>query len=268
MLIYITIIIFGLIIGSFLNVVILRISDFKSILIGRSECPHCKRKLSWYELFPLFSYIFLLGKCRGCKKPISIQYPLVEAGTALIFALIYFYFDFSLNSLFLILTSCILVVAFVYDILYQEIFNWFVISAAILWFIYLLIDIFIIHNSLFMASRGISTSGNIILNSLLGALALGGFLALLAGVSREKWMGYGDIGLGALLGFILGWPNVLVGGFLAFLIGAVVGLVLIALKQSKLQSKIPFAPFLILGFYIALFWGNQILTWYISLIKI
>ena len=257
MYIYITIIIFGLIIGSFLNVVILRISDFKGILFGRSECPHCKRKLLWYELFPVFSYIFLLGKCSGCKKTISIQYPLVEAGTALIFALIYFHFGLSFVSCILFLVSCLLIVVFVYDILYQEIFDWLVIFAAILWVIYLLIGFFFFQ-----------APSSQLLTSLYGAIALGGFLGLLAGLSREKWMGYGDIGLGALLGFILGWPNVLVGGFLAFLIGAVVGLVLIALKQSKLQSKLPFAPFLILGFYLALFWGQGIISWYIGFLRI
>ncbi|MEI6040262.1 MAG: prepilin peptidase [Candidatus Berkelbacteria bacterium] len=242
--------ILGLIIGSFLNVIILRFDDLKSVLVGRSHCPKCKKDLVWFELIPVLSFVLLWGKCSKCKVKISWQYPLVEAGTALVFALIYTFFGFSLISLFLALISCLLIVALVYDILYLEISDSLILIAAGLWLVYLLIFHFDVS----------------ILNYIYGALTLGGFLGVMVFVSKEKWMGEGDIWLGALLGFILGWPNILVGSFLAFFIGAIVGIVLLVLKVSKLKDQLAFAPFLILGFWIALFWGEKIISWYMSLL--
>jgi len=250
---YLIVIILGLIVGSFLNVVIWRLEDLKSIVNTRSHCPKCKKTLSWLDLIPVFSFIFLWGKCRYCKKEISLQYPLVEIGTALVFACIYYHFGFSFVSCILALVSSILIVIFVYDILKLQIADWLVIAAAALWLVYLGIDYFFIHNSL-----------SIILNSLYGALALGGFLGLLVLISKEKWMGAGDIGLGAVLGAIVGWPLVLVSTFTAFIFGGVVGLVLISLKKKEMQSQLPFAPFLILGLFVALFWGEKILNWYMG----
>jgi leader peptidase (prepilin peptidase)/N-methyltransferase len=249
--------ILGLIIGSFLNVIILRFDDFQSILVGRSHCPNCKRKLPWYELVPVLSYIGLMGKCRDCKKTISVQYPLVELGTAAVFALIYANFGFSLNSLFLILISCILIVIFVYDILHQKIDDTLVVIAAALWITFLLIGL--INNYPIIQL-------SVYLSSLYGLLIFGGFLALLVIVSKETWMGAGDIGLGALLGLIVGWPLALLNCFGAFFIGAIVGLVFMALKMKKMQSKLPFAPFMILAFWITLFWGEKIVNWYMNIL--
>lgn len=248
---YLIIIIIGLIIGSFLNVVILRFDDLMSIFVGRSKCPHCEEKLVWYELVPVLSYLALRGKCRSCKKKISAQYPIVEAGTALIFALLFWKFGLTLQFVFLSLVSCILVVIFIYDILEQQISDWLVISAAVIWIIYLI------------TSYQLQITNY--LPSIYGLLALGGFLGFMVLISKERWMGAGDIGLGALLGFIIGWPTVLLSGFLAFFIGAVIGIILIISKSLKFQSKLPFAPFLILGFWIAAIWGQSIITWYMNL---
>lgn len=250
---YIIIIGLGLIIGSFLNVIILRFSDLKSVLLTRSHCTKCKKNLNWFDLIPVLSYMILFGKCRYCKANISLQYPLVEVGTAVLFAAIFWKFGFSLYSLFLMLASCLFIVMFVYDILKYEISDWLVIIAAGLWIIYLLVSYFILDASYL-----------ILLSSLYGGLALGGFLGLLVFVSKEKWMGAGDIGLGFILGAIAGWPNVLVSAFAAFVLGGLVGLILIALKKKELQGKLPFAPFLILGLSIALFWGEKILDWYVG----
>ena len=251
---YTIVVVLGLIIGSFLNVVILRFDDLKSIITGRSHCPHCKKDLVWYELIPVLSYIALQGKCSKCKKPISFQYPLVELGTVLVFLLIFWKFGFSIVALFLALISCSLIVACVYDILEMEIADWLVWKGIGLWVVYLAINYFFFSHSALLT-----------INSLYGALALGGFFGLLVLVSKEKWMGAGDIGLGALIGFILGWPNVLVAGFLAFVIGAIIGVILLLNKTSKLNSQVPFAPFLILGFWLTLFWGSNILNWYTGL---
>ena len=242
-------IIFGLIVGSFLNVVILRFDALASAITGRSHCPHCKRNLIWYELIPVLSYIALQGKCRTCKKPISIQYPLVELATGLIFGLIYLQFGLTnIETYFLLAIAAILIVIFVYDMVKLEISDWLVLIAAGLWLIYLAITL-----QFSFASY---------LPFLYGALALGGFLGLMVLISREKWMGAGDIGLGALLGFMIGWPQVLLSSFSAFSLGALVGIILIIFKVSKIKDQLAFAPFLILGFFITLFWGNQILNWY------
>lgn len=251
---YLIIIILGLIVGSFLNVVIWRFDELKSIINTRSHCPKCQEKLRWYDLIPVLSYVFLWGKCRYCKREISLQYPLVESGTALVFTVSFWKFGFSDPFFyFLLAIFSILIVIFTYDILKLQIADWLVIAAAVLWIIYLVVDYFLVTHNL-----------SLITSSLCGALALGGFLGLLVLISREKWMGAGDIGLGALLGAVVGWPNVLVATFAAFVLGGIIGLILIAMKKKELQSQVPFAPFLVLGLFVALFWGDKILWWYMG----
>jgi len=251
---YLVIILFGLIIGSFLNVIILRFDELKTLVKGRSHCPKCKTILKWYDLVPFVSFVLLFGKCRYCKNPISFQYPLVELGTALIFSLIYWKFGISLNSLFMILASCVLIVAFVYDILNLMLADWLVYLGILVWIIWLVLKYFFVSHFSF-------------LDPLYGGLALGGFIALLVLVSRERWMGAGDIGLGFLVGLISGWPNVLVNFLASFVLGALFGIVAIVLKQKKLQSQVAFAPFLILGMWIAVFWGKDIIWWYIKVLS-
>lgn len=246
-------IILGLIVGSFLNVVILRFDELRSIVNTRSHCPKCKKTLSWYELIPVLSYIFLWGKCRSCKARISLQYPLVELGTALLFGLVFWRFGFSVQSYFLLAITAVLIVIFVYDILKYEISDWLVIAIAGLWLVYLGIDYFFINHSL-----------SIILNSLYGALILGGFFGLMVLLSKERWMGIGDIGLGAVVGLITGWPLVLVATMLAFLSGSVVGIGFMIGQAKKFKDKLPFAPFLVLGLWLTLLWGRQIMDWYLS----
>lgn len=251
--IYIIVALFGLILGSFLNVVILRFDQLKTIVNSRSRCVHCKKEIPWYDLVPLLSYVALFGKCRNCKKNISIQYPLVEAGTAIILCLLFWQFGLSLAFFAYGLIFLILIVIFVYDILHLLIPDSLVWLAIGIWMVYLIVSYLL----------GITPLAAI-LNSLYGAFALGGFLALLVVVSKEKWMGSGDIKLGAILGAMVFWPEVLVSTFLAFTLGALVGIFLIAIKKSKLQGKLPFAPFLILGTLIALIWAEPILAWYLG----
>jgi len=250
---YLIVAILGLLLGSFLNVIVLRFDDLKTIFLTRSHCIHCKKEIKWYDLVPFFSYIALFGKCRFCKKEISIQYPLVEVGTAIILCLLFWQFGLTLAFFAYGLIFLILIVIFVYDILHLLIPDALVWLCIGIWAIYLIISYFFGLTPLFM-----------ILNSLYGALALGGFLALLVIISKEKWMGAGDIKLGAILGAMVFWPQVLVSTFLAFTIGAIVGLFLIAIKKKKLQGKVPFAPFLILGTLIALIWAEPILVWYLG----
>ena len=251
--IYILIALFGLSVGSFLNVIILRFDDLKSIIVTRSRCPHCKKVLPWYELIPFFSYIILVGRCRGCKKLISYQYPLVELVTAFIFVLIFHSFGFSLDSLLLILVFSTLIVIAVYDIIHSEIpdlCSYFAIFFALIWLFY------------WMAIHGKLESSSAWLSYGYGLLVGVGFFGLLVLFSRQKWMGAGDILIGAVMGIILGFPQIIFAIFLAFIIGAIVSLILMATKQKTLKDAVPFAPFLILATLIVFFWGEHLLNWY------
>lgn len=250
---YIAVTLFGLIVGSFLNVVILRFDDLKSIIKTRSHCVKCKKEIVWYDLFPFFSYLILRGKCRNCKEKISLQYPIIEASTALLFALLFWKFGFSIEFAFLLVITSILIVVLTYDIIKMLIADILVWSAIGLWLVYLAIGYFFFHYTLFF-----------ILTSLYGGLALGGFLGLIVLISWEKWMGVGDIKLGFLLGTIVAWPNVLLAAFLAFGLGSIISLGLIFAHQKTMKDMVPFAPFLVLGTYITLFWGNQIVAWYLN----
>lgn len=250
---YIVVAVFGLIIGSFLNVVIMRLDGIKSIVALPSHCPHCQRKLSWFELIPVFSYIILVGKCRTCKQKISLQYPIVEIMTAIIFSLMYWQFGLSVTSGVLMLISAILIVVFVYDLIHSMIADWLVWLGLSVWAIYLILDLAVGWHF-----------PPLLYFSALGGGILGGFIWLLVWISKETWMGAGDIKLGFLLGAIAGWPNALMLTLIAFIMGGAIGLILIALRRKGMKDQVPFAPFLITALWITLFWGTVISNWYIG----
>jgi leader peptidase (prepilin peptidase) / N-methyltransferase len=241
----------GLIIGSFLNCVIYRIEINKSFLRGRSICPNCKHVLAWYDLIPVISFLFLGGNCRYCKQKISLQYPSIEILTAVVFVWIFSFFNLPL-AIFYSAIACLLLIAFVYDLKHFIIPDRVTYAGIIITFLYSLIfnSQFLIHNSIWAG---------------LGAMV---FFLIIFLVSRGKWMGFGDVKLAFLMGLLLGFPNILVALFFAFLVGAVIGLVLVLAKKKGLKSEVPFGPFLVLGVFIALFWGEKIITWYLNLIQI
>jgi leader peptidase (prepilin peptidase)/N-methyltransferase len=244
--------IFGLVVGSFANSIIYRLPNIQGIIKARSICPHCKKTLSWYDLIPLVSFMALKGKCRFCQKKISLQYPLVELATGLLFVLFYTKFGLTWHLLFLFPLTTILIILFVYDLKTQTIPDVIAYLAIGLALVYLL---------------AYSSIHPFIYSSIAAAAIAGGFFALLVLVSKEKWMGQGDIKLGALMGLLLGYPNVFVGLFLAFVLGALVSLVLIALKKKTLKSQIPFGPFLITAIFVTIFYGEAILNWYLGVMK-
>lgn len=243
--------ILGLCIGSFLNVVILRLETSQS-LGGRSHCPHCKHGLSWFDLIPVFSFLFLGGKCRYCKAKISIQYPLVEIATATLFLLI-----FTVNSqsalvlCFMLYVSCSMIVIFIYDLKH------FIIPDKILFPAIIVALLFQILNFKFQIPAPI-------INYLLAALLASAFFLAIYLISQGRGLGFGDVKLAILMGLLLGFPNILVALLLAFWLGAIVGLSAMALHKKGLKSELPFAPFLIAGTFIALFWGQPIINWYTS----
>lgn len=256
--------ILGLIIGSFLNVLVFR-TKIEESLWGRSFCPKCKKKIDWYDNIPLFSFLILGAKCRKCRKKISWQYPIVEAGTALVFSFVVWRFfgvaepSTWAPTFYYLVTFSLLIAILVYDWLYMEIpgiILWpaigFVTAAGLL-FDYLQKDTFVDIMEL-----------NIYSGSL-AALVVFLFFFLLVTLSKERWMGMGDAYLVILLGLFAGWPKILAGLFLAFFLGSIYGIALIALKKKTMKSQVPFAPFLILGASIAVFWYNPIVSWYMNL---
>lgn len=255
----------GLIVGSFLNVVVYRINIAESFVIGRSKCPHCKAPIRWYDNIPLISFILLKFRCRDCKEKISWQYPLVELFTGILFVLVganFFLLEdmqsWIATAYFLGIMS-FLIIVFVYDLLYMEIPN-IIIWTAVFWTI--------VFNLFFgWDLKNISGALDIsIYSGVLAATIAFTFFLLLVVKSKEKWMGMGDTYLVIFLGLILGWPNILLALFLAFSTGAIIGLIMVAINKKGMKSPIPFAPFLVFGTIMAIFWGNQIIDWYWSLI--
>lgn len=240
--------ILGLIIGSFLNVVIFRIDDLKSIINTRSHCQKCQKIIAWYDLVPFLSFFILRARCRNCGEKISIQYPLVEGFTGLLFAFLYLMYGLSLSLFFYLVIFSILLVVFVYDLKTQtvpEILVWTALAIA------------------FVFGWYFNAYGFI--NMLLGGLVGGGFLWLLVYISKEKWMGWGDVKIGLILGLLTGYPNAIFALFFAFILGSIVGLILILFKGKTLKTAIPFAPFLIFSILFTLTYGQFAITWYLNL---
>lgn len=251
--------IFGLIIGSFLNAIIYRLEKSESALKGRSYCPHCKHILSWQDLIPILSFTLLKGKCRYCKKKISVQYPLVEVGTAVLFLLIFNLQFSSLNefSIFqfskflqLLVVSSLLVILFVYDLRKYILPDVILLPAIAVVGIWKLIE----HWSLKIENL------EPLLNPLFAAILAGAFFFALFWFSRGRAMGFGDVKLAVFMGLFLGWPNVLFALFVAFVVGAIIGVGLIAFEKKGLKSEIPFGPFLIAGTFVALFLNSSIVV--------
>lgn len=233
-----------------MNAVIYRLEQKKS-LAGRSLCPHCKHSLAWVDLFPVLSFILLQGKCRYCKKKISWQYPLVELSTAVMFVLIFLQGSFVfwyLNLALLLYVASVLIIIFVYDAKHYLIPDKILLPALAITFLYRLLHFYTF------------------LNFAIAAILASLFFLIIFLISKGKWMGFGDVKLALLLGLLLGLQNVLVALFLAFLSGAVVGIVLLIFGKKNMKSELPFAPFLVAGTFLALLWGNQLISWYINLL--
>ena len=234
----------GLIAGSFLNCVVYRMENNQGFLTGRSFCPQCKHVLAWYDLIPLFSFLWLSGKCHYCRKKISWQYPLVELATGFLFFLMFRHFGFGIDLVFGFLISAFLVVIFVYDLKH------YLIPDKI---IYPAIGVALVYN-LWRFDLGV-------FGAAFGAAAFFLFIVL---ISRGRWMGIGDIKLAFFMGFVLGWPNILVALFFAFFSGAIIGVGLILAERKSFKSEVPFGPFLVAGTMAAMFYGRDFINWYVQ----
>jgi leader peptidase (prepilin peptidase)/N-methyltransferase len=262
---------FGLSVGSFLNVVICRLETKNSIFFSRSHCPECGAVLKCRHLIPLLSFLIQKGRCSYCGQKISWQYPLVELTTGLLFLLI-FNFQFSISNQFSILNSqtlillyylaivCFLIIIFVYDLKHYIIPDKILFPAVIIAVLYRLFEILNFNN---WGNWGLFKNwqlavGNLekLANPFIAGAGAAFFFLLLVLVSKGKWMGLGDVKLVFLMGLVLGWPNILAALFLSFLTGAIAGLVLIVLGRKTMKSEIPFGPFLTASTIIILVFGN------------
>lgn len=239
--------IIGMVLGSFYNVVGLRVPEGESFSSDRSYCPNCKKKLHWYELIPVLSYIFQRGKCRGCHETINWIYPFIELLTGISFMLSYYRFGLTLDLIFSMIVVSLAVIIIVTDQTY-----------------------FIIPNKILIFFLPFFVIGRIILpldpwfSPIIGALA--GFLLLfLIIIISRGGMGAGDMKYFALLGVIFGFPYILLVFFLSTLYGTIGSLFLILLKKVSRKSKVPFGPYISLAALTVLFFGEQLINWYLNL---
>ena len=242
---------FGAIFGSFLNVLIYRLPEGVGVVRKKSHCPKCGKTLKWHELIPVLSFFLLRGKCSGCKAKISWQYPAVEIISGLIWILVFFKifnFQFLIFNQFSI--SNFQLLAFFYQI--------FILSSLV---VISFIDVrkMIIPDKIVYPAIFVSLLYNLarkdILIPLAAALAAFSVFYLIVFFSKGRAMGFGDVKLAALMGLFLSYPDILAALWWAFVLGAIFGIMLIAVGRKGLKSQLPFGPFLALGTLIAYFFS-------------
>ena len=251
--------VFGLVIGSFLNVVILRTQKQESLL-GRSHCPFCKKTLGFMELVPILNFLALRGKCRFCATKISWQYPLVEFATALLFLLAFLRFEqgwflptgFSSEMFWIFLARdfialSFLIILFVSDFKYGLLPDRFTLPSIVIF----------VGMNLWLGMAWPSI--------LFGGVAIGGFFAVQYFLSRGRWIGAGDIRFGVLIGAVVEFAIGIAALFLSYLIGAVFALFLLARRRVGLKTEIPFGTFLAIATTIVLLTDAWFAHWYLSL---
>ncbi|MDA8106848.1 MAG: prepilin peptidase [Nitrospiraceae bacterium] len=245
--------VFGLVIGSFLNVCIFRIPRNISIVFPSSRCPSCNHPIRAWDNIPVISYMILGGRCRHCGAKISLQYPFVEALNAFFYVAVFWRYGFGWDSgVYAVFCSSLLVITFV-DLEFQIIPDRITLPGIV---------IGIVAGSLLMPDPFMRTTLLGYKASVIGLLSGGGFFYLVAVLSRGG-MGGGDIKMMAMVGALMGWKTVLLTTFLGSLSGSMVGIFLMIFRGRGRKAKIPFGPFLALGAVITLFFGEEILAWYL-----
>ncbi|MEK7537237.1 MAG: prepilin peptidase [Patescibacteria group bacterium] len=256
--------IFGLAIGSFLNVLIFRLPENKTIL-GFSKCPGCRKRISWYDNIPVLSFLFLKGRCRRCKSKISWQYPLVELLTGVLF-LVYFLTRFrgdgSFSSLIygLFIISLLIVIG-VIDFKHFIIFNKLVLTGFIAAVLILLFFPFysIAGGDVMMIEPFCSIVSCFPENSFYGLFFFAGILLFIFLISKGRWLGFGDVSVGALLGFTFGLKNSINVFYLTFFIGFIIAIILLVFKKAGLKSKVPLGSLMALASILFLLSGFNLL---------
>ena len=241
--------IFGLIIGSFCNVVIYRLPRGKSIITPGSRCRSCTAPIHPWNNIPVLSYLLLRGSCRACKEPISLRYPSVELVFGVLYVLLWFKFEFSIPfAVYAALTSTLLTVALIdYD--HKIIPNIITLPGMII--------------GLGLSAWALPIT---LVDSLLGLLLGGGLFYLIAFLTKGG-MGGGDIKLIAMIGSFLGWPGALFTIFSGALLGSLVGIALMLLGRKGRKDKVPFGPFLSCGAILFILSGQDLIKWYLNLLS-
>ena len=247
-LLYTYMFVLGIVLGSFYNVVGLRVPVKKSIVKPRSHCPNCGHELAWWELIPVFSYFFVKGRCYSCHVKISLIYPTFELATGILFLFATYKVGFTPELIVSVTLISLLVIVFVADYHYMLIPN-----KILLFFMPIL----------FIERLFISEESYV---SMFLGLTIGFLIPYFIAVISKGGMGGGDIKLFAVLGFVLGWKQLLLAFFLSTLYGAIIGGFLLATKKKSRKEPIPFGPFIVLGTLTVYFYGTQILDWYIGFI--
>ena len=238
----------GACIGSFLNVVIYRLPLGQSLVSPPSRCPKCDTRLNWYDNIPVFGWLLLRGRCRQCRNAISIQYPIVEAITALLFVLVVWLTPAGPLLVTRLLLVCILIALFGIDLEHQILPNSITLPGIVLG---LLLST-IAPPGWRDALIGVAVGGGI-----LYAIAWGYYLW-----RREEGLGMGDVKMLAMVGAFLGWKAVLVTLVLASFSGALIGIGLIAAQRGNMKLALPFGTFLAVGTLAAMFVGDPLMAWY------
>ena len=237
----------GLVVGSFAGLASARIPAGKQIVRGRSYCPKCQRRIEWWDNIPVLSFLWLKGKCRQCGKKISARYPAIELTTALGFWGIYQLVDVRaqpLTTLFLLALFTLLLLVFVID-LEKKIIP----DSLVFWLLGLIFAFFLLVNNQSFYQH--------LFSGFLASI----FLFLLFFITKGKGMGLGDVKLALPLGFFLGWPGVLIWLFLAFLTGGLASIILLLIGRAKFGQRVAFGPFLVIGFVLAVLFGDSLLLW-------
>lgn len=249
----IIIFILGVSVGSFLNTCIYRIPREKSLAFPSSYCPKCFTPLKWYELIPIFSYIYQGGNCRYCEERVALQYLLVEVLNGFLYLTLYNNFGVGLQFVFYAIVFNILIIISFIDYYFQIIPDLFHILLLISTFIYKLFQ-FLLYDI-----------PPHYLNSIIGLIISSGIYLVIAIISKGG-MGGGDVKLIGVLGSILGIRFSILNIFLGFLIGAIVSVFLILLKIKDRKDSIPFAPFIFISFVITILCGEKIINWYFRIL--
>ncbi len=240
---FVLIFIYGIVIGSFLNVCIYRIPSKENIATKRSHCMSCNHQLKWYDLVPLISWLTLAGKCRYCKTKISNQYPLVEFINGVGYVLIFYINGINVDSILFALCTSALLVLSVIDIRTQEIpvsINIFILVLGIIRFL---------------------INRNDPLEYIFGFFAVSGFLLLLYMITKGRGIGGGDIKLMAVAGLLIGFQSIIVALILGCILGSVIHIFLmVALKKGNVLA---FGPYLSMGIIISMLYGDKLVNWYL-----
>ena len=246
--IYITIFLFGIVIGSFLNVCIFRIPNHETVVTERSHCMTCGYQLSWYDMVPVFSWLCLGGKCRKCKTPISPQYPIVGAVNGILYMVVFAVNGFSLES--------ILYCLFVSALLVLSVIDWRTYEIPIGINIFILV-LGILHTALDYSNW---------LTYVIGFFSVSLFLFLLLWISKGRAIGGGDVKLMAVAGLLLGWKLAILSFFIGCIVGSVIHL--LRMKLSGADKVLAMGPYLSVGLFIAALWGNAMIGWYVGMFSV